>query len=587
MFDDDGKSQRITPRPRRAASAIIKHPSAPVVPVTLILLFVCFFGLGRMALIDQVDEGLYASTSRRMIDSGDWVTPRFGQDVFLDKPPLSLWCQALFISVLGPTPLAARLPSAIGAFLTALALYYWARRKATLRAGWLAAVLYALCPLVALGLARLAMVDSLLTLWLTLALIGLTEGYGGNRRGYLVAAASAALAVMTKGAIGLLLPCLTFGVWLFVRRDWAALKHVPWGPALALFLLLTLPWHLLVWWANGDLFLQEYIVRRHVRRFMGQDFGHNEPFWYYLPLLVSNMFPWSVLVPVAWWKALRRAREGEKDSLDSALALWALWAVVVIAFFSLSASKLPNYVLPALPALIWLLAWRLDEIWQARRGLKALEAAALSVMGGLLGLLCLAIGLAGWRWRTTPASPPLLAQRLGALFSWKSAEGAQMLWLKLTAVTDTALYWTTLGALVMIASLLILVHWRSARGTVACAIAISLAFILLVVHIVLPAWSRYDVLPLKALGARTLPALERGEPVVMYALHPKRPSLHYMLGHDEQIVETFSPETLQNVLQRAGRGYVLTTGTAALPQLSGAFQQEATAGQWTLWRYDR
>jgi 4-amino-4-deoxy-L-arabinose transferase-like glycosyltransferase len=585
MFEDNDKSQRFAPR--RAALAIFRHPSAPVVLMTLILLFVCFFGLGRLALIDQVDEGLYASTARRMIESGDWVTPRFGQDVFLDKPPLSFWCQALFISLLGPTPLAARLPSALSAFLTALALYCWARRKGLVRAGWLAAVLYVLCPLVALGLARVAMVDSLLTLWLTLAVMGLIEGYGGDRRGYLLTAASAALAVMTKGAIGFLLPCLTFGLWLIVRRDWGALKLVPWGPSLAVFLLLTLPWHLLVWWANGDLFLQEYIVRRHVRRFLGQDFGHNEPFWYYLPLLVSNMFPWSVLVPVAWWKALGRAREGERHSLDSAMGLWALWAVIVIAFFSLSRSKLPNYILPALPALMLLLAWRLDAIWEMRRGLKAWESAALAISGGLLGLVWLAIGLAGWRWRTTPAQPPALAQRLGALFSWKSAEGTEMLWLKLTAITGPALYWTALGALVMLASLLVLAYWRSVRRTVALGVAVSIAFILLVVHIVLPAWSRYDVVPLTALGARTLPALERGEPLVMYALHPKRPSLHYMLGHDEQTVETFSPETLQSVLERAGHGYVLTTSAATLPQLPGAFQQEATAGQWTLWRYDR
>jgi 4-amino-4-deoxy-L-arabinose transferase len=142
---------------------------------------------------------------------------------------------------------------------------------------------------------------------------------------------------------------------------------VPWGAALALFLALTLPWHLAVWWANGDLFLHEYIVRRHIRRFLGRDFGHNEPFWYYLPLLVSNMFPWSVLVPVAWWKGLRRARQAERQSLESMMAMWALWALVVVAFFSLSTSKLPNYILPALPGALrqeatagqWTL-WRYD-----------------------------------------------------------------------------------------------------------------------------------------------------------------------------------------------------------------------------------
>lgn len=301
-------------------------PGVVPIPFTLILLgftiyFIFFFGLNTLPLIDLIDEGLYANTARQLLDSGDWLTPRFGQNLFLDKPPLTFWCQAVLIRLLGASPVAARLPSAIAASLTTLALFGWARRKGLIRVAWLAAVIYALCPLVAVGLARVAMVDSLLTLWLTLAIIGWIEGYGGNRKGYLLMAVAMGFAVMTKGVIGFLLPCMTAAIFLLVRRDWGELRRVPWASALAAFMLLALPWHLAQWWINGDLFLREYLMHGQVQRFLGQDFEHNRPFWNYIPVPAAAMFPWTAFMPLAWCRALRAIR-GERQSLSLMMAMW-------------------------------------------------------------------------------------------------------------------------------------------------------------------------------------------------------------------------------------------------------------------------
>lgn len=559
----------------------------PVILSGLILCFVCFYGLNTVALIDLVDEGLYANSARQMIDSGDWITPRVGQEVFLDKPPLTFWCQALFILLLGPTPLAARLPSAIAAFLTALALYNWAKRRGALRTGWLAAVLYALCPLVGVGLARVAMVDSLLTLWLTLAAIGWIEGYAGDRRGYLLMAAGMGLAVMTKGAIGLLLPCGALLLWLLIRRDRAALRGVPWAPAIAIFLLLALPWHIAAWWANGDLFVREYIIHRHIQRFLGQDFGHNQPFWYYLPVLALSMFPWSAFVPAAWWQGLR-ARRAEKQSLDCMMAMWGLWAAVVFLFFSVSTSKLPNYILPALPALVLLVAWRLDSMWRASGKLPALESTLLVIFGSLPGLLLLVAGVLGWHWRTTPDTASWLARRVGRLFNWKEeSQGVELLWAKLTPLTSLSPYWIAVGVLLILSSVIILVYRRSPAKALVSALAMSLSIIVLIAHVGLPAWDANSAAKINALGQRALPALERGEPLVLYSLHPKRISLRYLLGHNNQIYDTFSPGQLQEVLTGAGQGYVLAAKDTLLPPLPGTLQPEAEAGSWVLWRYGR
>ncbi len=555
--------------------------------MVVILCFVCFYGLNSVALIDLVDEGIYSSIARQMIDSGDWVTPRYGPTIFFYyKPPLSYWSQAIFIYLLGPTPLAARLPSALAAFLTALSLYYWARRRGLMRAGWLAATLYALCPLVAYGLARVAMMDSLLTLCLTLAVIGWIEGYGGNRRGYRLMATGMALATMTKGLIGFLLPGAAFVIWLVARRDAEALRTVPWAMMVCIFLALVLPWHIAAWQAHGNWFFSEYIVRQHFARFLGQDFGHQSPFWYYLPVLLLSTFPWCALMLVAWWRG-GRAWRSPKGSLDCAMAMWALWALVVFLFFSLSGSKLPNYILPALPALSLLVAWRLESVWQGQRGLSVFEAIGLSAPGLLLGTLVLVVGISAYGWRSEPQTPTLLAKSLGRLLNWKEqSQSIALLWQKLGVIISLAPYWTTLGVLLLGGSLVILVCWRNARKAVYASMALSIVLIILAAHIGLPAWSNRTAAPLNELGQRTLPALERGEPLVMFALHPKRPSLRYLLGHNSQIIETFSPEALQSVLQNAGRGYVLTAHDTALPILPGDLRREALAGQWALWRYD-
>ena len=555
--------------------------------MAVVLCFVCFYGLNSVALIDLADEGIYASVARQMIDSGDWVTPRYGPTIFFYKPPLSYWCQALFIYLLGPTPLAARLPSALAAFLTALSLYYWAKRKGLLHAGWLAATLYALCPLVAYGLARVAMMDSLLTFCFTLAIIGWIEGYGGNRRGYMLMAAGMALATMTKGLIGFLLPGAAFVIWLLVRRDAEALRGVPWAAFVSIFLALVLPWHIAAWRAHGNWFLSEYIVRQHFARFLGQDFGHQSPFWYYLPVLLLSTFPWCALMLVAWWRGVRAWRS-EKSSLDCVMAMWALWALVVFLFFSLSGSKLPNYILPALPALALLVAWRLESVWQDKRGLSIFEVTGLSAPGLLLGTLLFIVGVSAYGWRSQPQTPTWLAKSLGRLLNWKEqSQTVAMLWQKLDVVTSLASYWTTLGALLFCGSLVILICWRNARRAVYASMALSLALIILAAHIGLPAWSNATTAPLNELGQRTIPALERGEPLLLYALHPKRPSLRYLLGHSPQVVETFSPEALQSVLQNAGRGYVITAHDNTLPILPGDLRREALAGQWALWRYER
>ncbi len=587
MSDDYGNSVSPHAASRKRALPDTGRLPFAIALLGLLLYFICFFGLNSLPLIDLIDEGLYANAARRMIESGDWITPRFGQSVFLDKPPLTYWCQAFFIRLLGATPAAARLPSAIAATLTVLTLLYWAGKKGLMGVGWLAAIMYALSPLVAVGLARVAMVDSLLTLWMTLSIIGWIEGYGGNPKGYLLMAAAMGLAFMTKGVIGFLLPSMAAVIFLLARRDLGALKGVPWIAAPGIFMLLVLPWHLAAWRANGDLFFREYIVHHHVQRFLGQDFGHERPFWNYIPVLALAMFPWTASMPVAWWRALRALRS-ERKSVPSMMAMWGVWAAVIVLFFSLSANKLSSYILPALPALSLISAWRLNSIWRERRGLSVAEPLILGVCSVVTGMVFLTAGILGWLWRNPPASPSWLAKQLGWIFNWKEqSHSLELLWRKLTPLTALAPHWIILGILFLLTAALILASWRNTARTFVSTLVMGLTIIVLTTHFLLPAWGGYDVVPLRALAERTIPALERGEPVVLYSLHPKRISLHYLLGHNDQLFETFSPEILERALGKGGAGYVLTGRATPLPAMQGNFQQEAAEGPWVLWRYNK
>ncbi|GIV19540.1 MAG: hypothetical protein KatS3mg023_1291 [Armatimonadota bacterium] len=546
-------------------------PLITILPVALPVIALgmgCFWGLSAAGLFD-LDEGLYATAARQMVESGDWLVPRVGTGVFFDKPPLTYWLQALCMKVFGFTPLAARLPSAVAALLTAWLIWQWAKRRGIERVGWLALMIYPLCPLT-MGLARQAIMDSLLTLWFTLAVVGWVEGYTGDRRGYLLMALGAGLATMTKGLIGLLLPGAALVLWILLRRDWAELKRIPWLSAFGIYLLIVLPWHLAVWRAAGDLFVREYIIHHHIQRFLGKDFGHVAPFWFYIPILLVGMYPWSAFVPVIGWQAMSGWR-CERDKLCCAWAMWAFWAVVVVVFFSLSKSKLPGYVLPAVPALTLLTALRLHSLWKVPNGLRAGEAALMGFTGLILSGVFALAGVLGWQWRGQ--------QSIELMGKSVPTDVAQ-------AVAHMSPFALMLAALFLLSVFVLFARWSSTPRVTGAAILFALLFVFLVGHDGLPRWNAYDIEPLHQVGRSLVPALEQGQSVAIYAFEPSRPSLRFIMGHPAQISEPGTPEELKRTLHSlSGEGYILTEKRHALPaDLPCHPVLEREAGRWVLYR---
>ena len=530
----------------------------------------CFFGLGAAGVFD-LDEGLYATVARQMVESGNWIVPRVGTEVFYDKPPLFYWCEVIGIRLLGNTALAVRLPSAGATALTALLLWWWCKRRESERTGWIAAALFLFCPLT-FALAREAVLDSLLTLWLTLAVVAWIEANRcegrEKRRFYLLMSVAAGGAVMTKGIIGVLLPLVALGLWWLLRRDKAEARRLPWLAMAIIVVVLIVPWHFAMWRATGEAFVHEYIYRNHFQRFTGKDFKHNAPFWSYLPVLLIGMFPWSLFVPLSWWRGwqMRRANSGQ---LESAWTMWALWAAVVVVFFSTSISKLPSYVQPAVPALCLLVAARLDALWTPKGALTRGEAVALGLVGALLGGLLFSVGALGWSWRG----------QSGATLFGKAL--APKVFTSISLLSPTTLL---LGAILLLGCSWMLLSWKRVSRVFAVGAGMGALLITALAGLGLPVWNAYDLAPLHDLSRQALPALEHGDSLVLYRFKPRRASVRFVLGHTAQITETGEPQVLSDVLRRARGGLVLTSSTQVLPALPFRVYPQARNAAWTLWK---
>jgi hypothetical protein len=459
------------------------------------------------------------------------------------------------------------------------------RRRGQERAGWLAAIVYALCPL-SIGLARVAMTDALLTLWLTLAIIGAIEGYDGKRAGYLLMALGAGLATLTKGPIGFLLPGATFFLWLIWKRDLKELRRPVWLLAALLFVAIVLPWHLAAWRANGDYFLRQYFWQNQVQRALGSFAGHERPFWFYVPVLICASFPFIAFVPRAWWKEITMARHRKDESNHT--AMWALWAALVFLFFSLSASKLSNYILPALPALAVLVGLHVAELLSERRGLSRIEGFLIGLFGMLIGLVLIACGLLGLQWRGAPSPVPYSARLLSGTIGWQLGpmNDAQV-WYRLSPFTVLAAHTLTFGLLLLAATVLILLWRRNMVRVVSTAMALCLCSAVTFAHFALPSWSRFDIEPLWELAAAGGPSVQAGEPLILYGFHPRRTSVRYLLGHADLITETTDAPVLLQMVSNHPRGRILAIAGSPLPAFAVSVRVERTAGRYVLWRFEK
>ncbi|HEX7777489.1 MAG TPA: phospholipid carrier-dependent glycosyltransferase [Parvibaculum sp.] len=351
-----------------------------------------FFDIGGRN-ISSPDEGRYIEIPREMAATGDYVLPRLNGILYFEKPPLFYWMEASAIKVAGISERAMRFWPALLGLLGCLMTFAVGQKLYGRTAGLVAGSVLA-TSLLYYALARFVIIDMSVTVFMSAALFAFLlsaeesdekKAIRWSRAGHL----AAALAVLSKGLIGVLLPGLIGLVWIALTGRWSFVRRALCPTGIAIFLIVAVPWHVLAAMRNHD-FLWFYFVHEHFLRFTTTIHRRNEPIWYFIPILLVGFLPWTgylwhaikEAVPVSW---ARRAEQPVELYL-------ILWVAIIFAFFSVSDSKLPPYILPVFPALALLVgrvvARHLDE--------KTSDALPFGrwFFAGFFGLLAIAVPVA-------------------------------------------------------------------------------------------------------------------------------------------------------------------------------------------------
>ena len=359
--------------------------------------FLFFYGNGQFGLIGA-DEPRYAQVAREMFDRrgqiDGWITPTLGGQPWLEKPPLYYWQAMLAYALFGVSDVAARMPSAIDATLLVVAVYLFFRRFRPEVA--IDAALITASSAGVVGFARAASTDMPLAAFFGIGMLAWWTWRETEKKMYLVLFYMCmALGVLAKGPVAPLLAGFIIVIFAACDRNARLISGTLWPPGIALFVAVALPWYCAVQLKNPE-FFREFILQHNLARFSTNLYHHPEPFWYYLPVMALALVPWVVFVAQAffecvraWW-AERKTEPAERD-LELEFQLFACcWLVVPILFFSISRSKLPGYILPAVPAGAVLLAdflrRRLEQDAPLGRWLAILHAlvAAAPIVPALL-----------------------------------------------------------------------------------------------------------------------------------------------------------------------------------------------------------
>lgn len=312
------------------------------------------------------DEGRYAEIPREMLLFWDFVTPHLNHIVYFEKPPLFYWLQAFSLWLFGLNEWAARIPTALMGLLGCIVTYLGCIPLFNQRTARLAAFIQGTA-LLYFGMAHLNTLDMTLSVFITGSFLcflnAIQQNHTAPKPIYLYGMyIFAACAVMTKGLIGIIFPCMIIGTWIMISNQWRILKHVKLLTGLLLIFLLVAPWHIMMELRNPG-FNWFYFFDQHFLRYITPNAGRNKPLWF-LPLIsIAAFFPWICFLPQAIQYHI-------KHSSGPIKLLFLLWPSLIFLFFYLSHSQLIPYVLPIIPPLAILTAQYFDAQWnQSTQGL--------------------------------------------------------------------------------------------------------------------------------------------------------------------------------------------------------------------------
>ncbi|MBS0631576.1 MAG: glycosyltransferase family 39 protein [Verrucomicrobia bacterium] len=366
--------------------------------LVLVLVFAVLFGfrLGSYPLSNP-DEGRYAEIPREMVATGDWVTPRLNGVNYFEKPPLMYWATAACLKVFGPSEWSMRaMPALFG--LGGVLLAYAAGRRLHSREAGLASAAVLGTSLLWFALGRIMLLDMAVSALMSAALfcfiLGVREPAGSRRRWLFYGLyAAMALATLTKGLIGFMVTGAVMFLWLLVFNQWKRLLPLYLPTGSLLFLAIAAPWHVLAALHN-ETWVHRYFYYEHWQRFTSPVADRPGAWWYFIPIVLLGLFPWTGFLWTALRDNLRGGWAARKENADA----WFLvtWAVFIFLFFTKSNSKLVPYILPVFPPLAVLIGISIANALKKGAAASAelkIGLRAFSFICGILGVALIVVVL--------------------------------------------------------------------------------------------------------------------------------------------------------------------------------------------------
>ena len=327
--------------------------------VTLLLLSSLTFllGLGRQAITDS-DEGFYAEAAREMVENGDWLTPHFNYEERWQKPILYYWVTAAAFAGTDVTEFMARFGSALSGIGLVLLTWNAARRlTGDERGAWIAGAIAATC-YGYFAMARFALPDLPLalfitgTIWSAIRATDRAEPIPASWAA--IAGLSAGLGFLTKGPLAVVIPAIVLvPIWWRERRNFDVRPSTV-ALAALLFAVSGLPWYVAMWVKHGTPYLQSFFVADNLERFATTRYNDVRAVWYYVPILLGGLMPWTVFLLVLPWRPLRDIWRRKRRLTDVEWRL-LIWTAAPLLLFTVSVGKQPRYILPVLPPIAMML----------------------------------------------------------------------------------------------------------------------------------------------------------------------------------------------------------------------------------------
>lgn len=339
--------------------------SAPHWKLILILLvcgyFFLMFGNGLVSLTHP-DEVFYTQTAREMVAHQSWLTPIIFDAPQFEKPILFYWLLAVTIKWFGAAPFVARFWPAFFGILGVVVTYWIAfmlfeRKRISF---WSALIL--MSSLIYLALSRSVLTDMVFSIWVVSSIGFFYWGYRYPRHkkaGIIFSFVFSAIAVLTKGLLGFAFPCLTIFLFLWYKKDFTFLKDKAVLIGILMFLVIFLPWHILMYARHGQFFIDEYFKNVHIRRILEAEHARCDTWFFYPLTMAAGMFPWSFFIFPAAVNMYQHYRKKTNHRDQNIFLL--IWILGIFLCVQPAHSKLASYIFPVFPAMAVLAAFYLDE----------------------------------------------------------------------------------------------------------------------------------------------------------------------------------------------------------------------------------